>query len=67
MGDRRERLRCYGHLVRWWFTNWNALRMIVDVAVAFDPRVFGLVRRVKRRILGLNDLGFDWDRWRRKS
>ncbi len=61
--DRRDRLRCYGHMVHWWFRNWNLLRMVVDVVVAYYPRAFDLARAVKRRLIGLND-AVDWHRWR---
>ncbi len=50
--DPKERIKCYGALVRWWFVDWNAIRMIVDLLTAIDPRIFVVVSRLKRRLLG---------------
>lgn len=35
--DGEERARCYGHLLRWWFTNLNMVRVPLDVVYAFIP------------------------------
>jgi hypothetical protein len=32
--------------------NWNAVRMVVDVLAAFNPRIFKLASRLKHRIFG---------------
>lgn len=50
--DRLERFKCYCVLVFWWFVNWNAIRMAVDVLSAIDPSIFYKISRMKRRILG---------------
>lgn len=49
---RAQRLRGFASLVKWWFVNWNAVRMIVDVIAEFDPRVFLLASYVKHKIFG---------------
>lgn len=35
--DRPEKLRCYGHLGRWWFSNLHVLRLVLDVMYAVVP------------------------------
>jgi len=50
--DRMERLRCYAILLAWWFVNWNAIRMAVDILSSFDPRIFSVASRVKHRLFG---------------
>jgi glycosyltransferase involved in cell wall biosynthesis len=45
--DERERLRCYGHLLRWWFANLHALRLPLDVACAFVPGVAAPMYRLR--------------------
>jgi glycosyltransferase involved in cell wall biosynthesis len=46
------RLRCYGHLLRWFGVNWNALRLGVEVIGAVDPRIPSVAMRIKRRLFG---------------
>ena len=36
--DPSERARCRAQLGRWFFTNWNVLRLATDPLVALDPR-----------------------------
>jgi glycosyltransferase involved in cell wall biosynthesis len=48
--DRRERLRCYGHLLRWWQVNWNWARMAVDVLAVLNPDIVERAQRAKQRI-----------------
>jgi glycosyltransferase involved in cell wall biosynthesis len=50
--SRVDRLRCYGTLCAWWFVNWNAIRMVVDILSAVDPRIFYVASRVKHRLFG---------------
>lgn len=35
-------------MLRWWFVNWNAVRIGVDVAAAFAPGIGGFAERVKQ-------------------
>ena len=46
------RLRCYGHLLRWFGVNWNALRLGVEAIGAIEPRTLSVAMRVKRRLFG---------------
>jgi glycosyltransferase involved in cell wall biosynthesis len=59
-----NRLRCYGHLAHWWLVNWNILRMAVDIIGSHYPPAYPFARRIKHRIFGRKNLGFDWERWR---
>jgi glycosyltransferase involved in cell wall biosynthesis len=43
-----ERLTALTALARWWFVNWNAVRIAVDVTAAFAPGIGGLAERVKQ-------------------
>ncbi|HET6520683.1 MAG TPA: glycosyltransferase [Geminicoccaceae bacterium] len=47
-----ERLRCYGHLLRWFGVNWNALRLGVEAIGAIEPRTLSVAMRAKRRLFG---------------
>jgi glycosyltransferase involved in cell wall biosynthesis len=47
-----ERLRCYGHLLRWPWVNWNLVRLMVDLVCLVEPRALGYAQRVKRRLFG---------------
>lgn len=47
-----ERLRCYGILTRWWFTNWNAVRAAVDLLAVLSPGAPGAAERLKTRLFG---------------
>jgi glycosyltransferase involved in cell wall biosynthesis len=58
-----DRLRCYGHLAHWWFVNWNIPRMAVDIIAGHYPQADPIAHRVKHRIFGRNNLGFNWERW----
>lgn len=58
-----DRLRCYGHLAKWWFINWNTPRMAVDLVSNHFPQAYPMARQLKFRLFGKRDLGFDWDRW----
>ena len=62
-----DRARCYWHLFRWWFTGFNTPRMIVDTLATHFPGVFGVAQKIKRKLFGLTDLGFDWEKWRGKK
>jgi len=48
----KEKMKCYGTLFLWWFVDWNAIRMVVDILSAIDPRIFRVVSRLKHRLLG---------------
>ncbi len=48
--DRRaDRMRCYGHLLRWWLCNWNAARMAVDVLAVPFPELVSRAQSFKQR------------------
>lgn len=47
-----ERLRCCRHLVRWWFVDWNAAMMAVELASTALPGVYDLAQRAKHHWLG---------------
>jgi glycosyltransferase involved in cell wall biosynthesis len=46
----RERARASLSLLQWWFVNWNAARMVVDVLGMFVPSVVGRAERFKQRL-----------------
>jgi glycosyltransferase involved in cell wall biosynthesis len=48
----RDRLRCYGVLVQWWFKNWNAARAVVDLLAVPMPSAPGTAERIKTRLFG---------------
>ncbi len=50
--DRRQRLRCYGHLVRWLTVYWNAVRLLLEPVSALDPRVLAIATEIKHRVFG---------------
>lgn len=54
--DGAERARCYGHLVRWWFSNLHVVRLPLDVVYAFLPgaaaRMYRLRELYHRRAIG---------------
>lgn len=48
--DSGQRRSCYGHLVRWWFVNWNFARILVDVVSLVFPRFLSWAERFKQRV-----------------
>ena len=48
-----ERLRCRAVLLRWWWSNWNAIRVGVDVVSLAFPGLPGIAERTKIRLFGL--------------
>jgi len=48
--DPYERLRCRRHLLKWWFVNWNAARLGVDVLALFAPGILHRAERFKQRV-----------------
>lgn len=52
VSSRAERLRCFGHLARWWFVNFNCMRMLIDFLAAYDQRFLILASKAKHRLLG---------------
>jgi len=50
--SQRERRRCTLVLGRWWFVNWNALRVAAELADPLFPGVVGLAERAKARWFG---------------
>jgi glycosyltransferase involved in cell wall biosynthesis len=47
-----ERARCYGVLAKWWATNWNAARAMVDLMAVLAPSAPGVAERIKNRLFG---------------
>ena len=47
-----ERQRCMLALGRWWFSNWNAMRVGTDVLSIAVPGTVGYAERVKNRMFG---------------
>jgi len=45
----RERRSCYGHLLRWWFVNWNTARVVVDVVAIVFPGLLAWAEGFKQR------------------
>jgi glycosyltransferase involved in cell wall biosynthesis len=41
--------RCYVQLIKWWFVNWNAARMLVDVVSTVIPDFVVYAERLKQR------------------
>ena len=50
--ERRERIRCYGHLLRWLVVYWNAVRLLLEPVSALDPRMLALATDIKHRLFG---------------
>jgi glycosyltransferase involved in cell wall biosynthesis len=50
--DRRTRLRCYKHLLSWWFVNLNWARMAVDLLALVEPEIIPFAERFKRKKFG---------------
>lgn len=55
-----ERLRCCGPLLRWWWRNWNAARMLVDLVSVVVPDAVIYAEKLKQRYIspqpGVGDL-----------
>ena len=47
-----DRRRCFALLRRWWFVDWNAARLAVDLVGMKVPAVYDLVTRLKLRFYG---------------
>jgi glycosyltransferase involved in cell wall biosynthesis len=45
--DRAERLRCYGHLLRWWTVSPNFLLFLSDLVGFISPSLYRSIRRLK--------------------
>lgn len=63
--DRGERLRCYGHLVRWLTVYWNAVRLLLEPVSALDPRVLAVATQIKHRVFGAAPVALVSDSGRR--
>ncbi len=48
-----ERRRCTAVLARWWFVNWNALRVATELVDPAVPGTVGVAERWKARLFGL--------------
>ena len=46
-----QRRRCYGHLVRWWWHNWNSARMLVDLVSLMMPNAVIYAERLKHKFI----------------
>lgn len=49
--SRKQRSRCYLKLLKWWFVNWNAARMAVDVVSTIIPDFVVYAERFKQRFI----------------
>jgi glycosyltransferase involved in cell wall biosynthesis len=49
---RRQRLRCYGHLLRWPFVRWHCVQMLLEPIAAYDPRIMNVALNIKRQLFG---------------
>lgn len=47
----RQRMACRSKLIAWWFTNWNSVRIAVDVLALAAPRTLSLAERVKHTFI----------------
>ncbi len=47
-----ERLRCYGHLLRWWTVNANTVLFLSDLVGFISPSLYRAIRRLKHTALG---------------
>jgi len=47
-----QRWQCRAALVRWWFVNWNSVRVAVDIAALAVPGIVGFAESVKERLVG---------------
>jgi glycosyltransferase involved in cell wall biosynthesis len=47
-----ERNHCYRILGRWWFSNWNAVRVGVDLLAVVAPGAVGFAEQTKNRLFG---------------
>ena len=63
--DVPQRLRCYGYLIEWWFSNMHAFKVLVELLSVLDPRIHRSATRFKQRLFGLRRMGIDWNAWRR--
>jgi glycosyltransferase involved in cell wall biosynthesis len=48
--DSGERRSCHLHLLRWWFVNWNAARIIVDIIAIAFPGFLWKAEQFKQRV-----------------
>lgn len=46
-----QKLRASISLLKWWFVNWNAVRMGLDLAANFAPDMIGAAERFKQRFV----------------
>lgn len=52
IAERRERLRCYRHLVTWWFTATNFKVTALGLLAALAPNLFRLARSAVGTVIG---------------
>jgi glycosyltransferase involved in cell wall biosynthesis len=45
-----DKLRASGVLLAWWFVNWNAVRMMLDLVATVAPNAVSTAERVKQRL-----------------
>ena len=48
---REEKMRCYAVMLAWWGRNWNAARMLVDLAAAAVPDATRYAERFKHKLI----------------
>ena len=47
----RTRLQCYSYLIMWWFTNWNAIRVVVDFLDHLFPNFLLKAEKLKQKFI----------------
>ncbi len=52
--DRRERLACYGQLLRWWFEDYHFPDVVKNVLGAINPKLLTSARTLKRALFGVS-------------
>jgi glycosyltransferase involved in cell wall biosynthesis len=52
VGNTRDRRSCLRTMRRWWITDWNVARLVVDMIATVYPDIVALVYRLKVRFYG---------------
>ncbi len=45
-----QRFKCRAHMLWWWFVNWNAARIIVDILALFAPGLLSRAEAIKQKV-----------------
>lgn len=46
-----NRLRCYGHLILWWFVSWNSMRVGSELIAQVFPGFYEFAKRMKNQYI----------------